>query len=155
MRCRKLTFKMAFLPSVIAVVLLIIAIIIGVIHTFLVNRYTWIILPVAFLELFAVLWAQRILCYIIEFYDDKLIFKTIFGKTIKEVAKNEIKVIRYHQDGMPVYRYWVRFYVFELSHDKKYPVSPFQLEVTEKNEKLLKEHFPDLEIPPFNYFEPR
>ena len=154
MICKKISSKITFIPAVISVGLFGLGLIVNLIMLFI-NYNWWLVLPFNILPFAFVFWLLITMCYVVEFFDDKLIFKTILGKTVKEVAKEEIKAISYRQEDIPVHGYWLRFYVFDLSHDKKYLVSPFQLEVTQKNEKLLKEHFPNLEIPRFDYFEPR
>ena len=127
----------------------------ALIYGFIDNKPVFGLICFLCLALFIIffLWAGRILLTVIEFYENMIIFKTIYGKIICKKPKEEIRAIRYEQEDMTLRGYLFRYYVFDFPYDEKYLVNPFRMDCNKKNEKLLGEYFPYMEIPSSDHFE--
>ena len=130
MICKKISSKITFIPAVISVGLFGLVLIANLIMLFI-NFNWWLTLPFLILSFTVFVWALIISCHIIEFYDDKLIFKTVYGKILKEVAKEEVKAITYLEE-VPLFGYRLRYYIFDIFHNKKFLITPFRMECNEK-----------------------
>lgn len=93
-------------------------------------------------------WALTKIVYISEFYKDKIVFRKLNGKFLREVPFSEIKRICLVQEGMPIYTYLPRYYTFDIPGIEPNVHSLYRITCDAKNEKFLKEVMPMFEIPP-------
>ena len=102
--------------------------------------------PVLFIPLVFLLghWLLGKILIIIEFYEDKLVFKRLYGKVLKVVPKKDIRAICYAQEDMTLRGFLFRYYVFDIPGERTWQGSRYKMECNSKNESFLKEFFPDL-----------
>ena len=93
-------------------------------------------------------WVLTKLVYVSEFYKDKIVFRKLNGKFLREVPFSEIKQICLVQEGMPIYTYLPRYYTFDIPGIEPNVHSLYRISCDAKNEKFLKEVMPMFEIPP-------
>ena len=161
MKCRRINLRgtlcgwiaVMSIVAVLSVVLLISALIDGKFDVWLLAQ----VLAIPFLGF--MFWLGTRTLKIIEFYPDKLIFKTILGKIIEVVPVTNILSVHIEIEDMGVFGFFPRYYIFDVVGDEKYfkriaypynqgdtkrIATPFMMECNAKNEKLLKEFLPIL-----------
>lgn len=96
---------------------------------------------------------------IIEFYPDKLVFKTLYGKVFESVSIEDVISVHIEEEDMTYRGFLLRYYIFDIVGDEKYLkkipwfynqsnykhiATPFRMDCSAESERILKEF---LQIP--------
>lgn len=96
------------------------------------------LVPIGFIALFLIFGKQ--LLRIVEFYEDKIVFRTIFGKVVKTAKIEDICSIHIEEEYIGRGG-CLRSFVFDIPAEKKCMEPPFKLSYNRKNSAIIDELF--------------
>lgn len=159
MKCRRVNLRFVFFVGVVAMSIVVVLSVFLLIPALTNGRFdVWLLAQVLVIPFLGFMfWFGARALKMIEFYPDKLIFKTILGRTIEVVPITNILSVHIEIEDIGFFGFLPRYYIFDVVGDEKYfkhiafsydqghtkrISTPFMIECNAKNEKLLKEFLP-------------
>ena len=150
MKCRRINLRLVFCIWITVISILTFVNSFFLISSIMMKKIeAWLLVQILMIPFFLFLfWLGTLVLKVIEVYSDKLIFKTILGKTIEVVPLANILSVHIEVEDIGFGGFFPKYYVLDVIGDDitytydqrntKRIATPFLLECNAKNEKLLK-----------------